>query len=194
MAAKNPAIAELAEKMIQVLRDRRDQGEDSYPLTLKRLADLADPAATDDLRAKAVKHKTFTGHALLARKKAPDTPVALVEDLDRLANSRLLLEWTLEQACTPKAPAQPVDKLTKKVDEPLRKPSADAIERRLRGNALPETVDALELRKKTYLFLKRMPPPKAPAHELAERLIATLWSQRDSGPYPVPLQQLLDAV
>ncbi|MBI1918066.1 MAG: hypothetical protein HYS12_25520 [Planctomycetes bacterium] len=194
MAAKNPAVAELAEKMNQVLRDRRGQGEDGYPLTLKRLADLADPAATDDLRAKAVKHKTFTGQVVRARKKDADTPVALAEDVDRLADSRLLLEWALEQTCTPKAPAQPVDKLTKKVDEPLRKPLTDAIERRVRANALPATVDAVELRNKTYLFLKRMPPPKPPAQELAERLIAALRSQRDSGPYPVPLQQLLDAI
>src|SRR5947208_12009318 len=99
MAAKNPAIAELAEKMIQVLRDRRGQGEDNYPLMLKRLSDLADPTATDDLRAKAVKHKTFTGQVVLARKKGPDTPVALAEDVDRRADSRLLLEWALEQTC-----------------------------------------------------------------------------------------------
>src|SRR5437763_1569661 len=119
MAAKNPAIAELAEKMIQILRDRRGQDEDSYPLMLKRLSDLADPTATDDLRTKAIKHKTFTGQVVRARKNDPDTPVALAEDVDRLADSSLLLEWTLEQTCTPKAPAQPVDKLTKKVDEPL---------------------------------------------------------------------------
>ena len=79
MAAKNPAAAELAEKMVQVLRDRRSQGEDGYPLTLKRLADLADPAVTDDVRAKAVKHKTFTGQVVRAPiRNADDADVELV--------------------------------------------------------------------------------------------------------------------
>src|SRR4051812_6544857 len=39
MAKTDPAAAELAEKMVQVLRDRRGQGEDAYPPTLKRLVE-----------------------------------------------------------------------------------------------------------------------------------------------------------
>jgi hypothetical protein len=192
--AKPNLAAELAEKLLQVLRDRRGQGEDAYPLTLGRLVVLADPAATEDLRAKAIKHRLFSSQIILAGKKGPDTPLALAEDIDRLADSRLLLEWALERACTSKAPAQPVDKVSKKVDKALRQPLSDALERRIRDNALPETVGALELRKKTYLYLKRMPPPKPPAQELAERLVAALRARRDSGSYPATTQQLVDTV
>src|SRR5438876_984840 len=97
MAKKTSAAAELAEKMVQALRAQRDLGGDAYPLTLKVLVERADPQADADLRAKAIKHKTFTSQVVLAQKKNPDTPLALADDIERLANSRLLLEWLLEQ-------------------------------------------------------------------------------------------------
>src|SRR5262249_39288405 len=127
MAPKRNEAAELADKMVQTLRAQRDRGEDAYPLTLGRLAELADPGAAADLRARAAKSKAFTGRVVLAQKKSADTPLALAGDLDRLADSRLLLEWVLEQTCTPQAPAQPLDKLVKKVDQPLRDPLAAAV-------------------------------------------------------------------
>src|SRR5205823_8425387 len=143
MAGKKSEAADLAEKMVQALRAQRNQGEGAYPLTLTRLAELADPNAPDDLRARAVKHKTFTGQVVLAQKKNPDTPLALSGDADRLANSPLLLEWLLEQVCTPEAPLQAVDRLVKKVDAPLRQPLQEAIDRQVRDNSLPETVASL---------------------------------------------------
>src|SRR5262249_37892471 len=43
------------------------------------------------------------------------------------------------------------------------------------------------------LYLKRMPPPKPPAEELAGKLVESLRAQRDAGgPYPVSLQRLLE--
>src|SRR5262249_41196860 len=128
----------------------------------------------------------------LAQKKSADTPLALAGDLDRLADSRLLLEWVLEQTCTPQAPAQPLDKLVKKVDQPLRDPLAAAVERRLQDRSLPDTVGAVAVKGKSRLYLKRMPPPKEPVAELAEKLVQALRARRDRGEYPVPFRQLLD--
>lgn len=192
MAAKSNPVAELAEKMVQTLRDQRDQGG-TYPLTLKRLTELADPAAADDLRAKAAKAKGFSGAVVLAQKKDPDTPLALAEDLDRLAASPVLLERLLEQTCSPAAPTQPVDKLVKKVEAPLRDPLAAAIERQLQEGTLPETTAAVTIKGKPHLYLKRLPPPTAPAVALAEKLVQALRERRDRGQsYPMPFRQLLD--
>jgi hypothetical protein len=194
MAARANPAAELATKMVQTLRIQRDQGG-TYPLTLKQLAELTDPSAAPDLRAKAAKHKAFTAEAVLAQKKAPDTPLALAEDRDRLVDSGLLLEWVMEQACTPAAPAQPLDKVVKKVDTPLRDPLKAALTRRLAEGTLPETMAVVTVKGKPHLYLKRMPPPKPPTLALADKLVQTLRDLRDrNGSYPLPLAQLIDRV
>src|SRR5260370_19344793 len=96
MAARANPAAEVAAKMVQTLREQRDQGS-AYPLTRKQLAELANPSATEDLKAKAAKHKGFTGAVLLARKKAPDSPLALAGDPHPLVGNRRLLGWVVGQ-------------------------------------------------------------------------------------------------
>lgn len=192
MAPKANPAAELAAKMVQTLREQRDQGG-TYPLTLRRLAELTDPSAADDLRAKAAKHKAFTGAVVLAQKKAADTPLALAEDRDRLADSPLLLEWVMEQACTPVTPALPPEKLVKKVDAPLRDPLKEAISHRLQDGTLPETMAVATVKGKPHLYLKRMPPPKPPALALAEKLVQILRDARTRGEgYPLALQEVVN--
>lgn len=193
MAAKSNPAAELAEKMAQTLQAQRDLGGDAYPLTLKRLAELADPSAADDLRAKAAKALAKNSQVVLAQKKSPDTLLALAEDVERLAESRLLLEWLLEQVCTPKAPASPIDKVVKKVDEPLRDPLQKALARQVQEGTLPATVGALTLKDKLHLYLQRMPPPANPVAELAETLMRGFRRRRAQGKgYPLSLRQLVD--
>ena len=104
MAAKKDDAAELAAKMLRVLDSLRSLGGASYPLTLQRLAALTDPAALPQLLEKALKKRAFAGRVLIAWKKSLAAPLALTEDLDVLADSRLLLEGLLETICTPEQP------------------------------------------------------------------------------------------
>src|SRR5947209_3246932 len=112
MAGKGSAAAVLAEKMVQRLRALRALVSDSYPVTLKRLAELTDPTAATKVILDAVnpQRKAFSQHALVARKDLL-APVALKEDEQLLAASPLLLEFLLETTRTASSHAASVAKL-----------------------------------------------------------------------------------
>src|SRR5205823_1726824 len=94
-ARPNPAAA-LADKLVEVLKETRDQGAEPYPLHLSRLAALAGTQTSPDIFQKAIKHKNFTAHTLIAQKKNPDSFVALQGDAAQLAGSDKLLVELLE--------------------------------------------------------------------------------------------------
>src|SRR5215470_3641058 len=96
----DPAI-ELACKLVQALQTQRDQRPEAYPLALRHLIELADPQAAPELVDKAVAKKPFKEAAIVAAKNSPTAPVALRQDLERLTASPELLEFALEQLCTP---------------------------------------------------------------------------------------------
>lgn len=190
-ARPNPVVV-LAEQLIVSLRAARDQGGNDYPLTLSRLRALLPTDAPADVQAGAVKHRTFAAQVCLAQKKHADSPVALAEDVQRLASSSLLLDWLLAELCTPNAPSIPLDKLVKKVDAPLREAFRAEIERQVAEGTLPEPVGVASIKNKPHLFLKRMPPSKPPDLALVERLLQALESQRDeSAGFPRTLEGLL---
>jgi hypothetical protein len=121
MAAKKPSPAvELAGKMVQQLESQRSS--DSYPLCLKRLAELADPQAPPELIVKAIGNKAFTERALSASRdrKDIDALVALADDANRLAASPQLLEAVLESICTEANPTVPIAKLSARVNAKLK--------------------------------------------------------------------------
>src|SRR5690349_18193160 len=103
--------AQLAENMVRLLESRRAAGGDFHPLTLKLLARLADPQVSPDQVKEAASGKAFAARVLVARKKDLEAPVALKEDLGKLADSPVLLEFLLESMCKPAAPAWPLGKL-----------------------------------------------------------------------------------
>src|SRR5262245_39715347 len=173
--------AELAGRLVQALRERKGQGEGAYPVTLTRLTAEAVAGADDALIAKALKQKTFTSAVVRASKKDPGSPVALAEDGDLLAGSRLLLEHLLEQVCTPAAPLVEAGKLVKKVDKPLQKLLADRI-----AGPLPDTVGSTTVKKKRHLYLQRMPPAKSPEEVLSEKLVRLLGEFKERGPSAYP--------
>jgi hypothetical protein len=195
MPAKPKPVVVLAETLLAALRAERDRGPTRYPLTLQRLVALADPQPPADLCVKALKHKAFTAHVVLAQKNRADSPIVLVEDVDRLAEWPPLVEWLLEQLCTPQAPAIALDKLGKKVEPPLRAAFAAALTRLVQNGDLAASVGVVAIKKKPHLFLKRMPPPappKAPDVELAEKLLHALESRRDeANGFPWTLSVLL---
>ena len=104
MASKRTPALELGEKLCAALRAQRDRGPESYPLSLQRLVELADPHAEPALVDKAVAGKPFKDTALVAQKNNRAAPVALAEDLEKLAASPRLLEFVLDQLCSPGSP------------------------------------------------------------------------------------------
>jgi hypothetical protein len=156
MAGKVSAAAVLAEKMLQRLRALRALGSDSYPVTLKRLAELTDPAAATKVILDAVnpQRKAFSQYALVARKDLL-APVALREDEPLLAASPLLLEFLLEATRTPGSHAASVAKLKGKVTSKLKDGFQKAVQRQIDEGTLPPTVAWVMMnRAKTLLLLK----------------------------------------
>jgi hypothetical protein len=197
MPRKKDAATELAEQMVRLLESQRGLGAEAYPLTLQRLAEVADPQAPPALIEKAAGKKDFARHTVVAQKKNLQAPVALTEDLEQLAASRILLEFVLESTCTPDAPASSITRLKAQVVPALKKPLEAAVGRQVRDSSLPPSVGALQVKKTTQFYLRRMPPPpppRPPAVELAERLLAALQAQARLGPgsYPLPLQRLVE--
>jgi hypothetical protein len=193
-ARKKDPAAELAQLMLQVLEAQRRLGGDSYPLRLRRLAELADPAAPPELVLKAVgKKKPFGERAVVARPKDLDTPIALAEDAEQLVTSPLLLQFLLESVCTPANPTCDPGKLKSKLPAKLKLPFDAAVRRRIEAHHLPAGVAAVRVKKKTHLHLARYPLPKAPEMALAEGLVQSLREQRQRGgdAYPLTLDRLV---
>jgi hypothetical protein len=193
---KKPEVA-LAEKLLQTLERQRSLGGDAYPLPLQRLVELTDPQAPPKVLAKATATPPFAERAIVAQKKAPAAPVALRQDLDRLAASPLLLEFVLEAVCTPQKPTWPITKLQGKLNADLRERFADAVARRIADNTLPPSVATITIKSVAHLYLRRLPPPppkQKPEAALAEKLVATLQAQRVHGPgsYPLTLTRLIE--
>jgi hypothetical protein len=197
MAARPDPAARLAERLLATLEVQRAAGGDAYPLTLQRLGELAEAGAEPALLVKAAARKPFAERAVAARKRDATAPVALRDDLPRLADSPLLLVFALEARCTPAKPAWPPDKLAAALVPELRQPFTESVRRRLADNALPAAAGSVPGKSGPLLYLHRLPPPpppKKPDVVLAEKLLLTLEAQRRLGPgaYPLPLRRLAE--
>jgi hypothetical protein len=188
---KEDPHSEIATAMIRVLEARRADQPHAPPLTLRQLAQRI-PSASPDQVLKGAGSKRFTSRVVVTQPKNLDAPVALVEDLDSLADSHLLLEFVLESVCTPAKPLWSVSGLKAKVTPRLRQLFADAIERQIQQQRLPVEVGVLLVRKAPKLYLKRIPLPKPPEIELAENLVRVLEvHRRMAGVSLVSLERLL---
>jgi hypothetical protein len=195
MPAKNDAAGELAEKMVRVLEAQRRLGGNSYPLTLRRLAELTDPGALPELILKAAgKKKPFGEQVIAVKPKDLDTPVALADDAQRLAASPLLLEYTLGLACSAKRPTCEPATLKSKVPAPLRAPFEAVLRNRVEAGDLPPTVELVSVRNKQCLHPRRYPIPKKREVALAEKLVDVLKAQRKLGEdsYPLTFDRLVE--
>jgi hypothetical protein len=142
----------LADKLLRVLAAQRALGPDSYPLTARRLVELTDPQAPPGVVKQAVNKRAFLKAAVLARAKAADAPVALAEDLDRLAASPLTLEFLLRQAVTGTVRARTPAEIKNRATGKLQKPFQEAVARQITAGILPATVGWV-LIKSPRLFL-----------------------------------------
>jgi hypothetical protein len=194
MPRKRDAADELAQQMVRILDAQRNRGPDAYPLTLQRLANLADPSAPADLVAKAAAKKTFTAQILVAQNKNLAAPVALAEDSDRLAASPLLLTFVLGDLCSTAVPTVALARLKTRVVARLKQPFADAVKRQIETDNLPSNVECLQVKKTQHLHPLHLPLPRPPAEQLAEALVKVLEAQRRLGAdsYPLTMKRLID--
>jgi hypothetical protein len=195
MPAKRDVATDLAENMLRVLEARRGLGPESYPLPLRRLAELTDPSATPEIVQKAAgKRKPFGERAIVVRPKDPDSPVALIEDVEQLAASPRTLEYLLAALCTPTEPTCDIARLKKALPLKLKKPFEAAVRRRIETRDLPAGVSLTEVKKKKLLYLDRYPPPPPAEDILGGDLLKALLAQRQAGgdAYPPTLARLVD--
>jgi hypothetical protein len=196
--SKRSALTQLAEKMVQTLESLRNQAGQRWP-TLTQLALATDPQALSADVEKASGTKAFKAQVVPAQKKNLAAPVALRADLDAFAASSVLLEFVLDSVCSAEAPTYPVSRLKSKVNTPLKKPFEAALLRQIEAQSLPPTIEHIQIKKTRYLHPLRLPlppPPKEPALELAEQMIAILEEsrRRSDGAYPLALERLIGMV
>lgn len=72
----------LARRMLAVLEQQRRLGEEAYPPSLRRLAELCENKGTENALRKAVATEPMLGRAAVVAKKGLDAPIVLNEDLD----------------------------------------------------------------------------------------------------------------
>ena len=191
MARVDP-VAELAAKLLHALEQQRQSGGD-YPLTVARLAALADRQATLEQVAKALAKKPFAAKWVVANKKDASSPIALAEDRERLATSPQLVEYALGLLCSADASLHTPTKVAAKVDKSLRPAFKAVLDRQIAANTLPATVGVRMIRGRPQLYLQQF-PPKDPVEELSKKLVDALIQQRERGPndYPTPLPRLIE--
>jgi hypothetical protein len=147
------AVIELADKLLQTLHAQRGLGTDAYPLTVKRLIELAAPDATPALVKKALNKRSFLQQAQPAHAKSPDAPIALAADMDHLASSPLLLEFLLRQARKAATQAFTVSKLKAGAARKVQKPFQEAVNRQTGEGTLPPTAAWISIQGRKQLFL-----------------------------------------
>jgi hypothetical protein len=94
---RKSAPTEFAAEMLRVLEAQRELGEERYPLTICDLANLAGVSPDKKLIQSALRTRLFEARAIAARRNDLKSPIALQEDVERLAASPLTLQFALDQ-------------------------------------------------------------------------------------------------
>jgi hypothetical protein len=149
---KKPA-EELSEKLVQVLHEQRERGDDAYPLPLDRLYELTATTATATVRKQALGKEPFRSQAMLVLPKRADSLVALVADRSRLLASPRLLHGILEATRTADNQAVAAADLVKKLPKNLQIEFRDLLHRQVNERSLPQGIGVLLSKKKPLLFL-----------------------------------------
>jgi hypothetical protein len=189
--SKSSELRAAGDALVAILHRQRELGPGAYPLALQKLLDLAD-TLLPELKARAAGHKSFLERVALSRKKDPQAPVALREDLDGLAGSDLLLEYILSAVTTAKQWKWPVARLAGKLDKELQPAFKEALTRRLEQDRLPAGIGMITVRGQANLYRVEMLPESAQALLLADRLVRQLRELRgqDANCYPPTLDRL----
>jgi nucleotide-binding universal stress UspA family protein len=185
---KQKPAEELSEKLVQVLSEQRERGGEAYPLPLDRLFELTGTTATAKVRKQALGKEPFHSRVLLALPKQPDSPVALIDDRDRLLTSPLLLHGVFAMTRTPDNQAVNVTELARKLPKNLQGDFRAALNRQVNERVLPEDIGLLYSKKKPLLFLladlHAPPPPKSPLSPPVREVES---EERQDKPSPPPV-------
>lgn len=157
LRAPPPPPPSIAEKLLEALRAQRAQGGGAYPVTMVRLAELAQVNLDSPLGKKAYLTKTSPFRAAVIApvgKLDKESLVAFAEDAATLARSPAVLEAAL-RAAEGKSCLVTVEALAKKVAEPARRAFEAAIAVDLANEALPDSVAWINDGGVVKLFLAR---------------------------------------
>jgi hypothetical protein len=170
------AATDLACRLVQTLQGLRKR--DEYPTRLSRLLELAADKASPQVLKKTLAGETLQKQLLRAVPRHAETPVVLAEDVDRLVDSPLLLEFLLAGASKPAVKAFPLKDLKKTLAEPLRQPFVAAVSWRIERGRLPSTIGWLWIKTPHLFFTKdahgsfEAKPPSALKQDDAETSFA----------------------
>lgn len=153
MSSKVDAAAKLGDELIQLLKAQRRLGPHSYPLSVRRLLELANQDASPALLQKALAKRGFQRQAVIARAKNPEAPITLIGDMELLARSQLLLEFMLHTLRTPANQAFSAAQLKAKTTSKLQAAFQTALRRQIDEGSLPPTVGWLMIQRTKKLFL-----------------------------------------
>jgi hypothetical protein len=153
MSSRKDAGQLLAERMLQVLHEQRHLGADAYPLSVKRLAELADAQASTVHICKALRKRFFRQQAALVHIKNTEAPIALADDVNLLAGDRKALEFALQLARTPATQAFSVSQLKAKLTGKFQKSFQTAVNGQIDQGTLPPTVGWITISRSKKLFL-----------------------------------------
>jgi hypothetical protein len=154
-------ISQLAERLVEELRQLQQSGQSEFPLTVRELATRL--SATDSsLIFQSLGKRTFTDHAVVVlsnrskkhKDRRLDAFVCLKDDVPQLAATDELLRFVMELACRSKAklftPTQLSGQLTgaRQVDKVFQQ----TLNARLKDNSLPVGLGSLAGTNTTYVF------------------------------------------
>jgi len=151
-AKKASAAALLAENLLRLLRQRCEQGQGEL-LTLATLARMADPAAGPRAVLGVLYQRRTFGPLVVAARRDLDAPVALIEDMPRLAASPQLLEYALRCVRTASNHAASLAELKRKLTVKLQAPFQEAVQQQMQQATLPPSVGWLLIKSAKKQFL-----------------------------------------
>ncbi|HKI33859.1 MAG TPA: hypothetical protein VKA46_18545 [Gemmataceae bacterium] len=159
-----PPEVELAERLVRALEAQGRLGPESYPARLSRLVELTGLAATPKVLKKARALEPFAGRVVVLVPKDTDPPLALTDDLERVAAHPCLLTSLLEAARTGSAQAFTVTDLKARLAKPVQGPFADSVRRQMETASLPAGVGWIGAKRDRLLFrLEDVRAPRPPA-------------------------------
>lgn len=153
MATRRDAAAELAEELVRRLEMQRQLGPSSYPVTVGSLLQLANPNAPPAQLTKAIGKRSFQNRVVIARAKSRESPIALANDVELLAGSRLLLEFMLGSLRTPSNQAFSAAQLKAKTARKLQQAFQTALLHQMEAKSLPPTVGWIPINRSKKVFL-----------------------------------------
>lgn len=147
----------LSEQLVKTLESARSAAAGHYPMSLTRLHELANPKAEAAVFQKAIALEPFASRATIALPGASDSPVALTDDIERLAAFPALLDAVVGLMTNAETQAVAIDKLGsfKSVQMLVRPHFAEALKKATSEGRLPPGFGAVRLAGKWHVFRTR---------------------------------------